>query len=58
MNKKIELTENEFYYVHLLLSADYVAYLNRQEHAASHGEEYESVRGEAMGRVVEKLNDA
>jgi hypothetical protein len=57
MIKKIELTENELYYVKLILSADYVTYLDRVEHAASHGGEYESIRGEAIGRVVEKLND-
>ena len=56
MLKKIELTENELYYVKLILSADYVEYLNRVEHAVSHGGEYESVRGEAIGRVVEKLD--
>jgi hypothetical protein len=58
MKKKIELTENEFYYVRLILSADYVTYLDRVEHAASHGGEYTSVRGEAIGRIVEKLDAA
>lgn len=58
MKKLIELTENEFYYVHLILSADYVVYLDRVEHAASHASEYSSIRGEAIGRVVDKLNDA
>jgi hypothetical protein len=56
MKRQIELTETEFYHVHIILSADYKTYLDRVEHAASHGGEYNSVRGDSMGRVLDKLN--
>lgn len=57
MKRKIEVTETEFYHVHIILSAEYKTYLDRVEHAASHGGEYSSVRGDAIGRVLEKLNE-
>ena len=57
MEKIINLTENELKALRLVVSADYKIYVDRCGHALSHGQEYVDNYGEALGRILEKLND-
>lgn len=55
--KTIKLTENEVKALRLVVSADYKIYVDRMGHAASHGDQYVDSYGEALGFVLDKLND-
>lgn len=56
MKKQIIFTANEIKALRLVISADYKVYVDRMGHAASHGQEYVDNYGEALGRILDKLN--
>lgn len=56
--KKLELTSNELKALKVLIYADYKVYLDRYAHAASHGDTYADPYGEALGTILEKIDNA
>jgi len=59
MAKNLQLSGSELYALRLVLYTELNKYYDRVGHAASHGDEYQDSNGEAIARIVEKLeNDA
>ena len=58
MKIQIELTESEVIVLKRILYAEYYKYDDRRAHALSHGAEYDDVGGQAVQRVIEKIENA